>query len=136
MKLIIIVMALALSVSCSNNAGSSNGSEKIEQTKSYLITPAQFKTKIKDENIVVLDVRTPEEVAEGVIGNPLVINYRSEDFKKQLLGLDKSKTYLVYCKAGGRSGKTKAFMDDNGFESVYDLDGGITAWKSANLSVD
>lgn len=107
-----------------------------QQEISHLIKPQQFKEMMNDERTIVIDVRTPEEMTKGVIGKPKKINYRNSDFKELLLALDKSKTYLVYCKSGGRSGKTKQLMDDNGFDSVYDLQGGITAWEEAGLPVD
>ena len=107
-----------------------------EEQASYLIRPPQFQKMMCGEDVVVLDVRTPEEVAMGVIGSPLKINYRDVDFKEQLKALDKSKTYLVYCKGGGRSAQTKLIMDTNGFDLVYDLKGGITTWKIAGLPID
>ncbi len=137
MKVMIIVLGLVFTFSCTNSSDSQTGSEQTSEVKeNYLITPSEFKMKMDEKGIVILDVRTPAEVAEGVIGIPMIIDYREADFKEQLLALDKSKTYLVYCKGGGRSGQAKILMDANGFESVYDLQGGITDWRSAGLATD
>ncbi len=136
MKVMIIILTLACTFSCTSNSDSQTASEQTQTKENYLITPSDFKTKMDEKDIVVLDVRTPAEVAEGVIGTPVIVNYRDADFKEQLLALDKSKTYLVYCKGGGRSGQAKSLMDASGFESVYDLQGGITAWRSAGLATD
>ncbi|MFK8163335.1 MAG: rhodanese-like domain-containing protein [Lewinella sp.] len=43
--------------------------------------------------------------------------------------MDPTKTYLVYCAAGGRSGKTCGMLNDAGFEKVYNLKGGYSAWN-------
>jgi rhodanese-related sulfurtransferase len=59
----------------------------------------------------------------------MFIDYNSSDFEQQLDGLDKSKTYLVYCRSGNRSGKACHTMLDKGFKQVYNLDGGISAWS-------
>jgi phage shock protein E len=81
----------------------------------------------------VLDVRTPEEVAEGVIPGAIVLDYKSADFKTSLDSLDKSKTYFVYCASGGRSGKTADLMKQENFNAVYSLAGGMKAWTEAGL---
>jgi rhodanese-related sulfurtransferase len=125
MKNIFVLLVLFSTIACS-------GSGPAEET-SYLINPVEFKEMMANQDIIVLDVRTPGEVSEGVIGTPLIINYQDDNFKEKISGLDKSKTYMVYCKGGGRSGNTKSLMDKSGFNNVYDLDGGITAWKSAGF---
>lgn len=81
----------------------------------------------------VLDVRTPEEFQSGHIKGAVNINFYDEDFKQQLNKLDKGKPVFVYCRSGKRSGKTAAMLNELGFKAVYDLEGGITAWKEAGL---
>ena len=88
-----------------------------------------FKAKISDPNTVVLDVRTPEEVAAGKIEGAVEMDFYADDFQQKVAALDKEKTYLVYCKSGGRSGKTCKMMEKSGFKSLYNLDGGWTAWS-------
>ena len=58
-------------------------------------------------------------------------NIYEEDFEKQLEKLDKEKPVAVYCKVGGRSGQAMGKMNKLGFKEVYNLDGGMDAWKSA-----
>ena len=82
-----------------------------------------------DSELVILDVRTPEEYAEGHLPGAILMNYFDADFKKRLEILDKDKHYLVYCRSGGRSGKATAMMQELGFYDVLDLEGGIGAWK-------
>lgn len=82
-----------------------------------------------DENAVILDVRTPEEHEEKRIPNSLLINVQEpQTFMNEIEKLDKSKSYYVYCKAGGRSMMACQIMNQSGFEKLANLDGGITAW--------
>ncbi len=88
-----------------------------------------FKEKIEsDPNAVILDVRTPEEEAEGLIPNSIHINIMDQDFPQKALALDKSKTYYIYCRSGGRSATACQFMESNGY-TAFNLSGGIQAWN-------
>lgn len=77
---------------------------------------------------MILDVRTPEEFSEGHIEGAMLTNFLGEDFQKQLEVLDKSKTYVVYCKSGIRQAKAATLMKESGFKHVYLLEGGIDNW--------
>jgi rhodanese-related sulfurtransferase len=79
-------------------------------------------------NAVLLDVRTPEEVAAGIIPGAVNIDFTAPDFAEKIAGLDKDKTYYVYCKVGGRSAKAIDKMKGTGFKSLYNLEGGYDAW--------
>ena len=79
-----------------------------------------------DDNAVVLDVRTDDELGEGVIKNAIHIDiYKGQEFIDALEDLDKSKNYYVYCRSGNRSGQACAIMDQLGFKNAYNLEGGI-----------
>lgn len=80
---------------------------------------------------IVLDVRTPEEFAEGHIPGAVLMNVNDTRFKQKVNKLDKSKTILVYCLAGIRSEKASAILKDSGFKEVYHLKDGIKAWSGA-----
>ncbi|NRA94424.1 MAG: rhodanese-like domain-containing protein [Psychroserpens sp.] len=85
---------------------------------------------IAHNNAVVLDVRTPEEVAQGIIPDAIHIDiYKGQGFIDEVEQLDKSKAYFVYCKMGGRSGQACAVMNQLGFEETYNLKGGFTEWQ-------
>ncbi len=94
------------------------------------INPVEFKELISQQNsdIIILDVRTPGEFKEGHIENSVNIDLLGNDFKDNISKLDNSKTYLVYCKLGGRSSKASNILNDLGFRNVYNLNGGITDW--------
>lgn len=104
------------------------------QVQSHNLSPTEFQKKIKsDPKAVVLDVRTPEETGEGIVEGAMMIDFYQADFDKKLNGLDKTKNYYLYCKAGSRSSKAANLMSEKGFKNVYQLDGGILGWKEAGL---
>lgn len=78
----------------------------------------------------IIDVRTPEEYAEGHIQGALNINVRSEDFVTEIENLSKSDTLLVYCRSGRRSLYAAQVMVSFGFQKIYDLEGGFLNWES------
>ena len=83
-----------------------------------------------DENAVILDVRTQEEVDEGYIPDSINIDiYTGQQFVNELEKLDKSKNYYVYCRTGNRSGQACSLMQGMGFKNAYNLLGGITEWE-------
>jgi rhodanese-related sulfurtransferase len=126
---------ISLSFSC-QSAGNKSTSEtvveeqEVETVKSVMedIDTATFKSKIGSENHVLLDVRTAEEVAQGSIEGAEVIDFYGDDFRQKIEALDKDKTYLVYCRSGGRSGKTCKMMQEIGFTNLYNLEGGYSNW--------
>lgn len=106
-----------------------NSSEKAAYQDLNVI---EFKEKLSDPDVVVLDVRTPGEIAEGKIPNALEIDIQNSDFQQKINALDKDKTYLVYCRSGGRSARACSEMKDLGFGKLYNLEGGYTAFSANN----
>lgn len=79
---------------------------------------------------VLLDVRTEEEFNQGRIPGAINIDiYKGQGFVYKVDELDKNKKYYVYCKAGGRSQQACSIMNELGFESAYNLVGGIMDWR-------
>lgn len=84
---------------------------------------------LNDDNGVVLDVRTDDEVAEGIIPNAIHLDiYKGQEFIDALEDLDKSKNYYVYCRSGNRSGQACQIMEELGFANAYNLEGGMLQW--------
>lgn len=101
------------------------------------VTPQEADSLIQQNkanpNFVILDVRTPEEFRDGHINNAVNLNYNSPTFKTDLNGLDKTKSYLIYCRTSGRSRAAFNMMKDLGFQEVYHMLGGIVRWMSEGL---
>ena len=87
-----------------------------------------------DPNAVILDVRTEDECNEGIIPNAINIDiYKGQGFIYELEELDKSKNYYVYCKAGGRSEQACHIMNQLGFNTTFNLVGGVMQWKGETV---
>lgn len=95
------------------------------------LTQQQWSQQLdNDANAVILDVRTQEEVAEGVIPKAMHIDiYKGQGFIDAIESLDKTKNYYVYCKAGARSAQACSIMNQLGFENTYNLLGGFSQWQ-------
>ncbi len=78
-----------------------------------------------NENFLIIDLRKPEEIKNNYLKNSINLNYFSKDFKKNLHKLNQNKTYLIYCKSGGRSGRVLKIMKELNFKNVYNISEGI-----------
>jgi len=83
----------------------------------------------EDENAVILDVRTDNEVEDGYIADMKQIDFlEGQLFLEEVSKLDKSKNYYIYCRSGNRSGQACDIMEQLGFETTYNLEGGFMNW--------
>ena len=127
MKFRSLLLLVIASISLSCNGQASKNIQNIEA--------ATFAEKIKNTpNAQILDVRTPEEFASEHIDKAVNINWLADDFATNTQKLDKSKPVFVYCKSGGRSAKAVAKLQELGFATIYELQGGILKWDAAGLS--
>jgi phage shock protein E len=104
----------------------------IRQSNAFLnLDVKSFAEKImKDKEVIILDVRTPAEFAEGAIKGAINIDVNASNFKEKVSTLDKEKSYLIYCRSGMRSVKACNIMSENGYRQLYNLLGGYQAWSS------
>jgi len=124
--ILFIITAFTSMTACESTKQHSDTSNPVVQT----LEQANLSDKLKEKDVVVVDVRTPEEVAEGYIsGASHFINFYGDDFQTKIKSLDSTKTYVMYCRSGGRSGKAAQFMIDNGFKNVFNLAGGISSYS-------
>ncbi len=100
-----------------------------KENKVALISADSLKVMLNNEHGILLDVRTPEEFAEGHLPGAINIDFKNEGFSAALDTLDKTKQYEVYCRSGHRSGESTEMMSKKGFKKVYDLEGGILKWQ-------
>jgi len=128
MKYLLFAFLCFTLLSCSNNE---TQAERITaSSKMLILNKDQFSKKIANTpNAQLIDVRTPEEVAAGKIENAVNIDFYADDFENKIMALNKEKPVLLYCKSGGRSGKTAKKLQNAGFKEIYDLDGGYTDWS-------
>ncbi len=130
-------MVLALSVSLVIGVTLTGGCVRDGTTTIEDIAPQEAFTLIQNNqnnpDFVIIDVRTSEEFTREHIENAININFYSESFQDILNNLDKNKTYLIYCKVGGRSGSALDIMAELNFREVYNMSGGINQWKAEGL---
>lgn len=72
-------------------------------------------------DVTIIDVRSPEEFAEGHVAGALNLDFNSGEFAEAITGLDPDATYALYCRSGNRSGQAAALLAGAGFTSVADL---------------
>lgn len=85
------------------------------------ITAAEAVTQLGERTVI--DVRTPEEVAEGMIAGAVPVNLQAPDFRTRIAELDRDGSYLLYCRSGNRSAQAAAIMAELGFTDVVDAGG-------------
>jgi rhodanese-related sulfurtransferase len=100
------------------------------------ISAKEAKELIAKGEAQVLDVRTPSEFSGGHIPGAINIDIGSPTFEVAIKKLDMSKPYVVNCQSGGRSSRACSIMQNLGFKSAMNLDGGITSWKSEGFPVE
>lgn len=100
------------------------------------VDPAQGKRILQAQAgaIMLIDVRTPEEFAQGHLEGAVNMDLEGGQFSADIAGLPKDAAYMVYCHSGRRSALAAQAMSDAGFTHVYDL-GGIAAWQASGLPV-
>ena len=120
-KVIAVITSLLLAGCSTTTTGATN------------MNVSEFSKKISESGVVILDVRTPGEFAEGYIEGAQNIDFQSGNFENEIAVLDKNVTYAVYCRSGNRSGQAAKIMHDAGFHDVYNLDGGVIDWTSEGM---
>lgn len=88
---------------------------------------------INDSNAVVIDVRSNSEFADGHL--PAAKNIPLEDVEKRAGEIPAGKPVLLVCATGARSGRASGLLRKSGRADVYNLDGGLGAWRQAGLPV-
>lgn len=121
MKKLILLLVL-ISFSCKEKDANA-------AVQSEVLTATEYKTAISEKQVQLVDVRTPEEYAEGHIDNAVNIDFFRDDFKSAFATMDKDQPIYIYCKSGNRSGKAAKILSDLGFEEIYDLEGGFSNYN-------
>ncbi len=97
----------------------------------------KFEKLITGNNTQLLDVRTMGEFRGGHLKNALLADWNDRSqFIERTKHLEKTKSLYVYCLSGGRSSAAADWLRKQGFTNVYELEGGINAWKRQNKPVE
>lgn len=126
-----ILVLLVFVVACNSEPVQTQGISINAQTAKNLIS--------EDNDVIVLDVRTPKEFSKGHIASAVNISVYDPEFAQYVSRLDPSKTYIVHCAVnprGGRGDKSINIMAELGFTNLLSLSGGINSWKRAGFPVN
>ena len=133
---LIILFLFSCGSSSTQDETTSTPSETVEADSQKApfadIDVVQFEKRMGHPSVVVLDVRTPEETAEGKIEGAIEIDVEDAAFDEKIQALDKDQIYLVYCRSGKRSVTACNKMAEQGFNRLYNLAGGYIAWSEAH----
>lgn len=128
MRILSIILSIVIGLSFFNCNQSS-------AQQSTLLKPQEFKDFLANNDVLLLDVRTPGEYSSGHIENAININFLSPEFDEEIKKLDTSKTLVIYCRSGNRSGKSTSKLVKAGFTDIYDLKGGVLNWQKSGLEL-
>jgi rhodanese-related sulfurtransferase len=110
--------------------------QTVKKDSIQVLSIAEFEQLSAKKKSKIIDVRTPEEAAEGHLVGATTINFLGANFASEVQELNKNKTYLLYCRSGSRTRKAADAMQKMGFKHVYMLEGGITAWNEAGKPLE
>lgn len=136
-KIVLLFITISTLISCKSQTKEpveKNESTKVEQTIKevkniiQVLDVTSYKNAINND-VQLVDVRTPKEYNQGFIKNAKNIDYFSDDFKTQFESYNKEQPIYLYCRSGGRSGKASKILKELGFKEIYDLKGGYLAWS-------
>jgi len=101
------------------------------------ISPNEFEKGIAQKEIQILDVRTQTEYINGHLKNAYLADWMQPGiFEERIRSLDKDKPVYTYCLSGARSSAAAARLKAAGFTEVYNMEGGMVAWKAAKKTVE
>jgi len=133
-----LILPVLLATAAILTVGCAGESEAPTQTIKDVTAEEAFNLIQENEsnpNFIIVDVRTPQEFAEGHIENAINIDFRSDAFNGEIGNLDRTTKYLLYCRSGNRSRGALSVMTELGFKEVYHLSAGIIGWAEAEYPV-
>lgn len=129
--LLLLFMSIFFSLSSCQQPTTKSNEKKTATAQNFLndISLEEAAEKISTGEAIFIDVRTPEEIGQGMIPGSIHIDFNSSDFEAKLEKLDKSKEYVVYCRSGGRSTKACKKMNELGFTKLNNMVAGYSKWS-------
>ncbi|MCA6073503.1 rhodanese-like domain-containing protein [Fulvivirga sedimenti] len=94
-------------------------------------TTEMVKLMENEKDLVILDVRTPAETAQGIIPGAIQIDWQDPGFNDKIKSLDTDKPVIVYCASGMRSAQAARALHSAKFSKVYDYSDGYYGWIQA-----
>lgn len=115
----------------------------LSATEPYVLSVQQLKAGMEksvqpsQKGFILVDVRTPEEHAEGFIpGTDFNIDFREIQFRHSELSANLDEHIVVYCQSGHRSNIAAHTLTDLGYKFVYNVAGSMNAWQEAGYPIE
>ncbi|GAB2483339.1 MAG: rhodanese-like domain-containing protein [Cytophagales bacterium] len=129
----IILASLILFSSCSSEKSNQESAHSASLVEVINLSPKDFQEK--SSGGIILDVRTPGEIAQGKIANAVELDFYQSNFLSKALEYPKDQEIYLYCAVGARSLEAARLLSQQGFTKVYHLQGGIQAWYQSGLPI-
>ncbi|WP_334124120.1 rhodanese-like domain-containing protein [Empedobacter brevis] len=114
--------------SCASQSSNIEGKQaKQEEILSTLNQASEV--NLKNKKNILLDVRTPEEFAEGHVPGAINIDVKNSSFEKEIQKLDPKKNYYIYCKSGVRAKLATEKMQEKGFKNAKNFKDGMSNYQ-------
>jgi rhodanese-related sulfurtransferase len=129
---------LALTIAAALVVTACGGTDTVAEPRIETVDAVRF-AEIIDEapnDLVILDLRTPDEFNAARIRGAVNIDYYETSFLNNLDALDKSVTYAIYCHSGDRSDDARGIMEGLGFTNVSVLSNGVITWYESGLPLE
>lgn len=97
------------------------------------LSSKEFLQRRSGDDAVVIDVRTPNEYAQGHLADARNLDVMTPQFREEAGKLDADKTYYLYCRSGNRSGQAARIMREMGYDA-YNV-GGLNELVRAGADV-
>lgn len=117
LAVLLIVMAAVITIGCSNPKEDSGVNVSIDQALQMW----------KNNEVIIIDVRTPQEYKEGHI--PGVANIPLDELDSRSSEVPKDKKVLLICRSGNRSSQGTKMLRNKGFDNVYNITQGMSSWR-------
>lgn len=139
-QLPLLILTLLLLTPLAKAADQGTGGQQLQKSPSSMqtpinVTPAEAESLIHSQkDLLIVDVRTQEEFAEGHIAGAQNVNFNSPTFSEKMKSFS-GKKILLHCASGGRSTRALAALAEMPFEKVYHLNKGFNAWVESGKPV-
>ena len=133
--LLLATLLLLGLVACGGTTATPDAPAEGDPAELPQVVDAETVASIQDDpEVVLIDVREPEEYAAGHI--PGVTLIPMGEVPERLDEIPTDKTVITYCRSGNRSGQVMQFLQQQGYDNVHNMEGGIIAWEQAGLPVE
>lgn len=141
LKNMIVLIIFSLIVACGGNTAEkvdASESEMVEKEVIRNIDVHEASTLLeKDRNILLIDVRTPDEYTGplGHIEGSKLMPIQQFKYWGAELEAEKDQPIMLVCRSGGRSGRTAVMLKDLGYTNLMNVKDGMSAWNKAGLPI-